>query len=146
MRLVLDTSVMVAALRSDAGASRALLLLCFEKQLNIIATVSLFIEYEAVLTRSVHLEAAGVTSAEVGVLLDAVASLAEPTEINFQWRPFLRDPDDDMVLKAAVNGRADAIVTFNLRDFVGIEQFGIRAITPREVLHAYRSANGSTNP
>lgn len=121
-------------------------MLCFEKQLNIIATVSLFIEYEAVLTRSVHLEAAGVTSAEVGVLLDAVASLAEPTEINFQWRPFLRDPDDDMVLEAAVNGRADAIVTFNLRDFVGIEQFGIRAITPRDVLHAYRSANGSTNP
>ena len=146
MRLVLDTSVMVAALRSDAGASRALLLLCFEKQLNIIATVSLFIEYEAFLTRSVHLEAAGVTSAEVGVLLDAVASLAEPTEINFQWRPFLRNPDDDMVLEAAVNGRADAVVTFNLRDFVGIEQFGIRAITPRKVLHAYRSANGSTNP
>ena len=81
MRLVLDTSVMVAALRSDAGASRALLLLCFEKELSIVASVSLFIEYEAVLTRSVHLEAAGVTSAEVGVLLDAIASFAELTEI-----------------------------------------------------------------
>lgn len=146
MRLVLDTSVMVAALRSDAGASRAVLLLCFEKKVSLVATVSLFIEYEAVLTRSVHLEAAGVTAAEVGVVLDAMASFVEPTEVNFLWRPFLRDPDDDMVLEAAVNGRADAIVTFNLRDFIGVEQFGIRAITPRDILHECRSANGSTNP
>jgi putative PIN family toxin of toxin-antitoxin system len=135
MRLVLDTSTMVAALRSDAGASRRLLVAALERRITVLASVPLMIEYEAVMTRPEHLEAARLSLEDLGVLLDAVAAVTEPVRLSFLWRPIVRDPDDDMVLEAAVNGRADAIVTFNRRDFdKGARRFGIGVLSPREAL------------
>jgi predicted nucleic acid-binding protein len=67
-------------------------------------------------------------------LLDAVALAAEPVRTAFLWRPLLGDADDDMVLEAAINGDADALVTFNTRDFVGATRFGLAVLTPREAL------------
>jgi putative PIN family toxin of toxin-antitoxin system len=135
MRLVLDTATLVAAIRSDRGASRHLLVAGLQRRLTMIASVPLMIEYEAVLTRPVHLAAAGLSAEDVSRLLDAVAAVCEPVRLAFLWRPSLRDPADDMVLEAAVNGRADAIVTFNGRDFGdSAARFAIEILTPGEAL------------
>jgi putative PIN family toxin of toxin-antitoxin system len=135
MRLLLDTAVMVAAIRSDAGASRRLLVAALEGRLTLLASVPLMIEYQAVMTRPEHLAASGLSSDEVEVLLDAIAAVATPVRIAFLWRPVLRDPDDDMVLETAVNGQADAIVTFNVRDFSGnAYRFGLAVLLPGEAL------------
>jgi predicted nucleic acid-binding protein len=133
---------MVAALRSDAGASRRLLVAALERRFTPLVSVALLIEYEAVMTRPEHLAVAGVSADEVGALLDAVALVAEPVRLAFLWRPMLPDADDDMVLEAAVNGGADAIVTMNRRDFVRVaESFGIQVLSPGEA--AARLESGS---
>jgi len=131
MRLILDTSILIAAIRSDAGASRRLLTAALEGRFTLLASVPLMIEYQAVMTRPEHLDASGLSATDVGVLLDAVAAVAEPVKLAFLWRPAVRDPDDDMVLEAAVNGQADAIVTFNVRDFrESAGRFGVRVLMP----------------
>lgn len=135
MRLILDTAAMVAAIRSDAGASRRLLVAGLERRLTLLASVPLMIEYQAVMTRPEHLKASRLSVEDVNVLLDAVAAVAEPVRLAFLWRPAVRDPDDDMVLEAAVNGRADAIVTFNIRDFGKVaEGFGVEVLLPGEAV------------
>ena len=135
MRAILDTAVMVAAIRSDAGASRRLLVAGLERRLTLAVSVPLMIEYQAVMTRPEHLAASRLSALDVEVLLDAVAAVAEPVHLAFLWRPAVADPDDDMVLEAAVNGRANAIVTFNVRDFgKAAEGFGIEVLVPGEAL------------
>jgi predicted nucleic acid-binding protein len=128
---------MVAALRSDAGASRRLLSSALERRrgLAILVSVPLMIEYEAVLTRAEHLTAAGLSLQDAEIILDAIAAIAEPVMLAYLWRPALPDMDDDMVLEVAVNGHADTIVTFNLRDFAPVvRKFGIRAMSPGDAL------------
>jgi len=112
---VLDTDVMTAALRSDRGASRQLLLAALDRQFELLLSVPLILEYEAVLTRPEHLAACGLSRADVGRILDDLAAVARPVRLAFRWRPRLSDPDDDMVLETAINGDADAIVTINQR-------------------------------
>ena len=142
MRLVLDTDVMVAAIRSDAGASRRLLLAVLRREYELLLSVPLLIEYQAVLTRSEHLVAAGLSEGDVGALLDAVAAVATPVRLAFLWRPVLKDPNDEMVLEVAVNGRADRLVTFNRRDFAAAgTRFGIAVSSPGE---AVRDLEGRT--
>jgi putative PIN family toxin of toxin-antitoxin system len=132
-RYVFDTNVLVAALRSERGASRRLLLSALDREIITLASVPLMIEYEAVLTRSQQLSATGLSAAEMNAVLEAVAATVEPIQLRFHWRPRLRDPADEMVLETAVNGRADRLVTFNLRHLkAGAEEFGIRTLTPPE--------------
>ncbi len=91
------------------------------------------IEYQAVMTRPEHLKASGLKAKEVNSVLDALAAVIEPVQFTFLWRPSLRDPDDDMVLEAAVNGQADAIVTFNILNFdIVAADFGIEVLVPGE--------------
>ena len=135
MRLVIDTTAMVAAIRSDTGASRQLLVDALEDRFAMLVSVPLLIEYEAVMTRHEHLAASRLSVTDVKTLLDAVAAVAEPVRLDFLWRPVLVDADDDMVLETAVNGRADAIVTFNRRHFVLVrKQFGIDTLSPAEAV------------
>ena len=137
MRLVLDTAVMVAAIRSDAGVSRWLLRAALERRrgLTLLVSVPLLIEYEAVMTRAEHLNASTLLVGDVEALLDAVVAVAEPVQLAYLWRPAVPDVDDDMVLEAAVNGRADGIVTFNLSDFVRpAKQFGVKVMRPGEAV------------
>lgn len=102
----------------------------------------LILEYEAVLTRPEHLAACGISSAEIGRVLDDLAAVAEPVKITFRWRPNLPDPDDDMVLETAVNGNADAIVTFNVRHFEpASKSFDCAVLLPREALQMIRSSH-----
>ena len=135
MRLALDTDVIVAGMRSPAGASAALLLAASKKKVRLCVNVALMLEYEAVCSRPAHRAVAGLTRKEVDIFIDAIAALADPVETHFLWRPQLRDPSDEMVLEAAVNGRAQAIVTFNRRDFgTAPAKFGVDVLLPREAL------------
>jgi putative PIN family toxin of toxin-antitoxin system len=131
MRLVLDTNILVAAVRSRSGASAALLGGVREGRLTAVASPPLFLEYEAVLKRPEHLAAANFSLDDVDALLRALASLIAPAAAGQAWRPLLADPDDEMVLEAAINGAADAIVTFERRTFeVAAASFGIEVLTP----------------
>jgi len=131
LRVVLDTSVLVAGLRSAKGASNALLVLAANQEIKPLVTTSLFLEYEEVLLRAEHRLATGMSEADVAGFLAALASAAEGVEVHFQWRPQLRDPADEMVLEAAINGRADALVTHNVSDFAAAAiRFGLRVVTP----------------
>lgn len=126
---------MVAALRSDRGASRVLLVGALERRYRLLMSVPLMLEYEAVLTREEHLEAAGVSNAGVQDLLDALASIIEPVRLAYLWRPTLPDPQDDMVLETAVNGGAELLVTLNRRHFeTAASTFAIRIASPAEAV------------
>jgi predicted nucleic acid-binding protein len=99
------------------------------------------LEYEAVLTRPEHLAACGLTAGEVGRVLDDLASVARQVRLAFRWRPKLSDANDDMVLETAVNGNADAIVTFNRRDFEEARsEFDCAVFLPKEALGRTRES------
>lgn len=135
LRLVLDTNVVVAALRSSDGASAELLRLLRLAKFRLLATPALFLEYEEVLKRPEHILAHGLAEAQIDSFLGALATLCEPVDVHFSWRPQLRDPADEMVLEAAVNGRANAVVTFNFKDFhPATETFGIAILTPGDII------------
>jgi putative PIN family toxin of toxin-antitoxin system len=135
MRIILDTSVLVAALRTRMGAGNAVLRLVAQRRLVVLATPPLFLEYEEVLKRPEHQLVHGLTPAAVDELLAELAALIEPVEVHFQWRPQSGDPNDEMILEAAINGQANAIVTFNVADFAGsMERFRISVLRPAELL------------
>jgi len=139
-RIVLDTSVVVAGLRSRLGAANALLRLVAERRLRLLATPPLFLEYEEVLKRPEHRLAHGLALGEIDELLAELAALIEPVEIHFQWRPQARDPSDEMVLEAAINGHADALVTYNVADFAAAgERFKIAIVRPADVLRRVKA-------
>ncbi len=139
MRLVLDTDVIVAGLRSPAGGAAALLRAIRHQRGTLLLSPALFLEYEAQCRLATHRRASGLSVEEIEIFLDGLVRLAEPVETFFRWRPQLRDPGDEMVLEAAVNGRAEAIVTFNRRDYgEGPARFGIEVLTPGEALRKLR--------
>jgi len=131
-RVVLDTNVAVAAVRSRRGASFRVLSLVGSGKFEIALSVPLILEYEDALLR--NLEEANLTRGDVRDILDYVCSVAQLQQIFFLWRPFLRDPRDDMVLEVAVAAGCEAVVTHNRKDFGGIEQFGLKALTPQGLL------------
>jgi putative PIN family toxin of toxin-antitoxin system len=135
VRLVLDTDAVVAAMRSPTGASAALLRAVRDKRVTMLLSVPLAMEYEAVCRWPQHRDEAGLSVRQVGILLDAVIAMAIPVATHFLWRPQLRDVNDEMVLETAVNGRANALVTFNVRDYGNIAaQFRVEVLLPREAL------------
>jgi len=133
-RIVLDTAVLVAGLRTPLGAGNAVLRLVAKRRLVALATPPLFLEYEDVLKRPKRL-AHGLAPEAVEEFLAELAALIEPVEVHLQWRPQSRDPNDEMVLEAAINGRADALVTYNVADFAGpAERFRISVLRPGDLL------------
>jgi putative PIN family toxin of toxin-antitoxin system len=135
VRIVLDTSVLVAALRSRSGAGNAALRLVAARKVTLLATPPLFLEYEDVLKRPEQRLAHGLTPTEIDKFLAELAALIEPVDVHFLWRPQSRDPNDEMVLEAAINGNADALVTYNVSDFLAAtERFEIEILRPAELL------------
>lgn len=135
MKVVLDTDVVVAGLRSPSGASAEVLRRVLRDELTILISVALALEYEAICHLAEHRLAAGASAQDVENMLDALMGKAIPVNIHYQWRPQLHDAADEMVLEAAVNGQADAIVTFNLRDYsTAPKRFGIQLLTPSDFL------------
>jgi putative PIN family toxin of toxin-antitoxin system len=137
--VVADTDVIMAAMRSPGGASAAILRAARQSKITLLVSVPLAVEYEATCSEAEHRLAAGLSEREVEIFLDAVMAMAEPVKTHFLWRPQLRDPGDEMVLETAVTGRADGLVTFNVRDFGTVPtRFGIELMIPREVLGRMR--------
>ena len=140
LRVVLDTSVLVAGLRSRMGASNALLARVASGEITLLVTTALFLEYEEVLLGAEHRLATGMGEADVAGFLAALASASEGVDVHFQWRPQLGDPADEMVLEAAINGRADALVTHNVSDFAEAgRRFRLRVVTPGDLLKELKS-------
>lgn len=136
MRIVLDTSVLVAAMRSQRGASHRLLRLLPTPRCQIALSVALYMEWQAVLTRPEHLPP-GVGREQMQGFLRYLVSMAHLQDVYYLWRPFLRDPDDDMVLECAVASGSRYIVTHNINDFRRTEQLGVTAITPGQFLQQH---------
>ncbi|MXX79298.1 MAG: putative toxin-antitoxin system toxin component, PIN family [Gemmatimonadales bacterium] len=139
MRLVLDTNVIVAGLRSPLGASADLLDRALGREFTLLLSVALVLEYESICKAPTQRIVAGLKESEVEVIMSALCAVAEPVRSRFLWRPQLRDPADEMVLEAAINGSADALVTFNRRDFGdAAERFGMKLLSPRQALQRIR--------
>jgi len=129
--IVVDTSVLIAGLRSPSGASAYVLRSILARKLEAAITVALFLEYEAVATRREHLSAAGLSHDQILIVLDALADAMAPTPIRWKLRPLSPDPNDDLVLEAAFNAGAHTIVTANPRDFERVSaHLGIRIVAP----------------
>ena len=137
LRVVLDTNVLVAALRSRRGASFEIVSRLGAKSFEIAVSVPLVLEYESVLLR--HVKASAYSDGDVRAFIDYICDVAIRQEVFFLWRPFLRDPSDDLVLELAVAARCSMIVTHNLRDFEGAEKFGVNLLTPAKFLQNLRS-------
>ncbi len=132
MRVILDSNVLVAALRSRNGASFQLLKLLRSGRFEIALSVPLAFQYESVLIR--HGKELGLSKHDVVGLVDFVCRVARKTEIHFLWRPALNHPSDEFVLELAVAAGCEAIVTHNVRDFRAAERFGISVVTPGKFL------------
>jgi putative PIN family toxin of toxin-antitoxin system len=138
-RVVLDTAVIAAAFRSRHGASNELLRLVAVGRVRPLATTALFLEYEAVLKRPEQRLATRLGVEQIDRILAALASATEPVAVHFRWRPQLTDPGDEMMLEAAINGHADALVTHNVRDFVRpAKRFGLPMVRPGELVKRLR--------
>ena len=131
-QIVIDTNVIIAALRSKRGASSKLLSLLGTGRFDIHDSVPLILEYEDVIQR--QRATLGLSNRDVSDFINSLCALAQHHEIYFLWRPFLPDANDELILELAVTAQCDYIVTHNLSDFKGIEKFGIKAITPKEFL------------
>lgn len=132
-QIVIDTNVFLSALRSNQGASYLLLMLIGQSALfEISLSVPLVLEYEDVAKRPGLISA--FSEEDIDAVIDRLCLMGHRQSIFFLWRPFLKDPKDDMVLELAVEANCDFIITFNKKDFVGSEQFGIPALTPQEFL------------
>jgi putative PIN family toxin of toxin-antitoxin system len=130
--IVIDTNVVIAALRSKKGASYKLLSLIGTNKFEIHDSVAIVLEYEDVIQR--FRTEVGLSQDEVSVFVDSLCSMAHHHNIYFVWRPSLPDANDELFLELAISARCEYIVTHNIKDFKGTEKFGIKAITPREFL------------
>jgi putative PIN family toxin of toxin-antitoxin system len=138
LRIVLDTSVLVAAMRSRDGASHALVSAIPSPDFEICLSISLYAEWQDALTRPENLPS-GVTVDAMVSFLRVLAGHAHLQEVYFHWRPFLPDPDDDMIMELAFAAGCTYIVTHNIRDFAGCQRMGVAAITPRGFLKLVRA-------
>ncbi|MBM3145179.1 MAG: putative toxin-antitoxin system toxin component, PIN family [Chloroflexi bacterium] len=130
--IVIDTNVILSALRSKRGASFKLLSLVGTKRFEIHDSVALVLEYEDVIQR--YRAELGLSQDDVAIFIDALCSMARHQNIYFLWRPSLPDADDEMILELAVSAKCEYIVTHNIKDFKGTDKFGIKAVTPGEFL------------
>lgn len=130
--VVLDTNVLIAALRSKQGSSYKLLISLVDDFYIPCISVPLFVEYEAVAKRGGMHE--GLSDEDIDAILDYLLSKSNIRKVFYLWRPFLKDPQDDLVLEVAVESQSKYIITFNKKDFKGVDKFGIEVVTPLEFL------------
>jgi putative PIN family toxin of toxin-antitoxin system len=146
VRVVLDTSVLVSAIRSGRGAAAEVVRLAFLGRLVLLLDYKLVCEYRDVALRPEHLDASGRSPSEVEEIIEALEAVATPVFVSVQYRPLSADADDDMVLDVAINGGADVVVTNNLRDFLpALDGFGIEVATPSGFLTMMRQRKGLTD-
>jgi predicted nucleic acid-binding protein len=139
LRVVLDTSVLVAAARSRNGASFELMSMLPSRRFEPALTIALYTEWQAVLTRPEHLPPGATAEMSLGYLR-YLASIAHLQDVHFLWRPFLSDPDDDMVVECAVASGSQFIVTHNIKDFRRVEELKLQAVKPADFLNLLRTS------
>lgn len=132
LRIILDANVFITALRSTRGASFKLLSLLGTGKFDLIISVPLVFEYEDVAKPQARI--LGLANKDIDNILDYLCQVGEQRSIFFLWRPLLRDPKDDFVLELAVESGCDYILTFNAKDFVGAERFGLQIVQPKDLL------------
>lgn len=132
MKIIIDTNVLVSSLKSNRGASYRLISILPKQIFKSVISVPLIIEYEAVLKRGNLVK--GITHKDIENFIDYLCGISEWQDIYFLWRPFLPDAFDDHILEVAVASRSYAIITYNKRDFCGIDKFGLKILDPREFL------------
>jgi len=132
VNVVIDTNVLIAALKSKRGASYKLLIILPEDSYIPNISVPLFVEYESVAKRPGLLS--NLSIEHVDAILDYFLSKSSLRKIFYLWRPYLKDPKDDLVLEVAVESRSKYIITFNIKYFKGSEKFGIKVVTPQEFM------------
>ncbi len=138
MKIVIDTSVLVAAARSRNGASFKLVSMLPMPEIEIALTIAVYTEWQAVMTRPENLPP-GATADDALAFLRYLASIAHLQDVYFLWRPFSRDPDDDMIVECAVASGCDYIVTHNVKDFRRVAELNVQVATPAEILNLLRS-------
>ena len=131
-KIVVDTNVLVSALRSKRGASYRLMMLLDSGLYTLAVSVPLVLEYESAAKKL--LGRTQLSPQDIEAVIDYLCAQAVPVDIYYLWRPFLKDPNDDMVLEAAVASGCSHIVTFNIKDFAGAEQFGLHIVSPQMFL------------
>jgi predicted nucleic acid-binding protein len=134
-----DTNVLTAAARSREGASFALVSAIPSPDFQPCLSVALYAEWQEVLTRRENLPP-GLTPEDALGFLRYLAGQAHLQEIYFHWRPFLPDPNDNMVLELAFAAGCRCIITHNVKHFHGSEQLGVTALSPREFLKLIRKS------
>jgi putative PIN family toxin of toxin-antitoxin system len=134
--VVLDTNVLYAGLYSSKGASYRLLRAIDEGRIKIVISTALLFEYEEILRRNSR--ELRLSARQIESILDSLCAMGEHQAVYYLWRPFLPDPKDDHVLELAVAASTRYIVTHNIRDFKGVDAFGIRALTPGEMLEVMK--------
>jgi len=138
-RVVLDTDVVTSAFISPDGASRQLVLDALDGRFSLLLSTPLLMEYESVLRRTKHLSRARATDAEVAEILDALAGLCVPVVFDYNWRPSGTHADDELVVETAVNGHADAVATFNVKDMgAAAATFSFQVLRPGLLLRRMR--------
>ncbi len=132
LSIVIDTCVLISALRSRNGASFKLLSLIDSNKFTFVLSVPLVLEYEAVAKRISKI--LGLTHADIEDVVDYLCTIGKHRKVHFLWRPNLKDPGDDFVLELAFESECNYIVTHNIKDFKDIKKFNLKAITPQELL------------
>ena len=130
--LILDTNILLSGLKSKRGYSYKLLELIPSQKFEICVSVPLILEYESVLLK--FRKSMGLSEEDIKSVLNYICQIGRKVKIYYLWRPFLKDPFDDHVLEVAVSSKSDYIVTYNTRGFSGVDQFGIRVVTPKEFI------------
>jgi putative PIN family toxin of toxin-antitoxin system len=131
-KIVIDTNVLLSAIRSNKGASFKLLSIIDSKKYKIQVSVPLVLEYEEVLKRNIS--RTKLSEADIEDLIDYICFVSDKRRIYYLWRPVLKDPKDDCILELAVESQCEFIITYNKKDFYNIEKFNVKAITPKEFL------------
>lgn len=129
-RIVIDTNIVISALKSSQGAANKLLSIMGDNKYISCVSVPLIFEYEEVINRCFPQMAQG----DINSLLDYICQQSIRSPIYYLWRPILKDPKDDMVLEIAVASSVDFIVTYNVKDFHPARTFGIGIASPKDIL------------
>ncbi len=132
-KIIIDTNVLLSALYSRHGASFKLISLVGQGYFDIVLSVPLFIEYKSIIKR--NRSKIKLSDEKINDILNYLCLVSQHHEIYYLWRPFLRDPKDDMILELAVTARCKYIVTYNIKDFKGVEQFGIKVLSAKDFLN-----------
>ena len=137
---MLDTASFVTAVRSSGGAAGEVMRMIFREEVVVLMDFKLGLEYREVALRPEHVNASALNRGEILELIEALEAFSEPVEVLIKNRPLTSDPDDDMVMDLAINGRAEALVTGNTKHFASAgKRFGIPVLSPTELLEQIRS-------